>query len=136
MNNFQKLKFKDFNTLNNLTKNCTSFDVYSIHYDDTYKPSIQKILNTQKYLFKYDELTYSIMNGNHNIIFYRHINEYEKIGHTFALNKDSMCIYDLYYDIIDTKFIFISYCKINNKNEECKDNNKTIIEEDLTINEF
>ncbi len=137
MKDFQKLKFKDFNTLINLTKNCTSFEVYSIHYDNNYKPSIEYIIDKKNNnLVIYNELSYSVINGNHNIIFLKNINKYEKNGYTYALNKDSMSIYDLYYNIIDTKFIFISYCKINNKNEECKDNNKTIIEEDLTINEI
>ncbi len=136
MENFKKLKFNDFKNLNELTKSCTSFYIYSIHYDDKYKPSIYDILNNDSYLLICDEFNFNIINGNHNIVFYKNINKYEKIGYTFALNKDSMCIFDLYYDIIDTKFIFISYSKTNNINKDYEKEKKNINENDLIINEL
>ncbi len=135
MENLKKLKFNDFKNLNELTKNCTSFYIYSIQYADKYKPSIYEILNNNSNLLICDEFNFNIINGNHNIVFYKNINKYEKIGYTFALNKDSMCIFDLYYDIIDTKFIFISYSKINSINKE-NDKQNNINENDLVINEL
>ena len=99
-------------------------------------PSFNKILNNNSNLLICDEFNFNIINGNHNIVFYKNINKYEKIGYTFALNKDSMCIFDLYYDIIDTKFIFISYSKINNISKDNDKEKKNINENDLIINEL
>ncbi len=137
MGDFQVLKFKDFNTsfINKLTQNCTSFEVYSVHYD-TYKPSLDEILSNDTFLFIYDEFKFNIVNGNNNFLFIKNVNKYEKTGHTFALNHDSMCIFDIFYKIIDTKFVFIVYSKIhlNDKNKDKDDvsNNN----DDLSVNDL
>ncbi len=130
MGDFHLLKFKDFNTLNKLTQKCTSFEVYSVHYD-SYKPSLDEILSNDNYLVIYDEFKFNVVNGNNNIVFIKNINKYEKTCYTFALNYDSMCIYDLFYKILDTKFIFISYSKIhiNDKNKDDKNDNDLLINE-------